>query len=148
MWHIPDNIPRTTTLRQLFSKYLDTSSVPRRSFFRILRHFSDDETEREKLEEFCTTEGAVRLKPINFIIRYLNSQFFNLQLADIQDELYEYTTRVRRTIREVISEFRSLKVSKEYIFDLFPLLRPRQFSIASSAFVGFELLCIAFILFA
>jgi sulfite reductase alpha subunit-like flavoprotein len=33
---------------------------------------------------------------------------------------------------EVLSEFRSAKVPREYVFDLFPTLRPREFSIASS----------------
>ncbi|KAL5520243.1 hypothetical protein ACEPAG_9456 [Sanghuangporus baumii] len=108
-WSIPKTIPRRTTLRQLFTRHLDINAVPRRSFFKVLRHFAANEMEKEKLSEFCTTQGA--------------------------DELYEYVTRVRRTIREVIAEFRSLKIPKEYIFDLFPLLRPRQFSIASSSLV-------------
>ncbi|OCB88873.1 riboflavin synthase domain-like protein [Sanghuangporus baumii] len=108
-WSIPESIPRRTTFRQLFARSLDINAVPRRSFFRVLRHFATNEMEKEKLSEFCTTQGA--------------------------DELYEYVTRVRRTICEVIAEFRSLKIPKEYIFDLFPLLRPRQFSIASSSLV-------------
>jgi sulfite reductase alpha subunit-like flavoprotein len=47
--------------------------------------------------------------------------------------LYEYTTRVRRTILEVLSEFRSVRVPREHIFELFPPLRPREFSIASAS---------------
>ncbi|KAL5479059.1 TAH18_1 [Sanghuangporus weigelae] len=108
-WSIPETIPRRTTLGQLFTRHLDINAVPRRSFFKVLRHFATNEMEKEKLSEFCTTQGA--------------------------DELYEYVTRVRRTVREVIAEFRSLKIPKEYIFDLFPPLRPRQFSIASSSLV-------------
>ena len=54
-----------------------------------------------------------------------------------QDELYEYCYRPRRTIREVLEEFRSARVPKEYIFDLFPPMRPREFSIASSVKVCF-----------
>ena len=50
----------------------------------------------------------------------------------IQDELYEYCYRVRRTILEVLSEFRHVQVPKDYVFDMFPPLRPREFSIASS----------------
>jgi FAD binding domain len=53
-------------------------------------------------------------------------------LAHTQDDLYEYCFRVRRTIQEVLTEFRSAKIPKEYIFDLFPPMRPREFSIASS----------------
>ena len=47
--------------------------------------------------------------------------------------MYDYTTRVRRTIREVLSEFRSVRVPRDHIFDLFPPLRPREFSIASAS---------------
>ncbi|KAL5479066.1 TAH18_3 [Sanghuangporus weigelae] len=64
--------------------------------------------EKEKLSEFCN-QGA--------------------------DELYEYVPRVRRTIREVITEFRSLKMPKEYMFGLSPLLGSGQFFIASSCLV-------------
>lgn len=51
----------------------------------------------------------------------------------MKDDLHEYTTRVKRTIREVLAEFRSLRIPREYVFDVFPLLRPREFSIASSS---------------
>ncbi|SRR6266702_3249788 len=56
-------------------------------------------------------------------------------LTRAQEELYEYATRLRRTIREVVAEFRSVRVPRDYIFDVFPPLRPREFSIASSALV-------------
>jgi sulfite reductase alpha subunit-like flavoprotein len=47
--------------------------------------------------------------------------------------LYEYTHRVRRTILEVLQDFRHVSIPLDYIFDVFPLIRPRQFSIASSS---------------
>lgn len=55
-----------------------------------------------------------------------------LNVLTSQDDLYDYCTSVRRTIREVFEEFHSAKIPKEYLFDLFPALRPREFSIASS----------------
>lgn len=58
-WKLPSIVPRVTTLRQLFTRYLDINAVPRRSFFKTLRHFANDELESEKLAEFCTPEGAV-----------------------------------------------------------------------------------------
>lgn len=100
----PLNTP--TTLRALITKHADINSVPRKSFIELLAHFTKDKMETEKLQEFCTPEGL--------------------------DELFDYTTRVRRTILEVLLEFRSAVVPKEYIADLFPELRPRQFSIASA----------------
>ena len=53
-------------------------------------------------------------------------------MSTIQDDLYDYTTRVRRTIAEVLADFRHLRIPREYVFDVFPPLRPREFSIASS----------------
>ncbi|EED81903.1 predicted protein [Postia placenta Mad-698-R] len=95
----------------LLCTYLDISAVPRRSFFAMLRHFVSDKLEEEKLDEFLSPEGA--------------------------DELYDYCQKPRRTIREVLEEFRSARIPREYIFDVFPTLRPRQFSIASSMKAGF-----------
>lgn len=57
---LPDHIPKTITLRRLFTRYLDITAVPRRSFFSLLRHFATDELEKEKLDEFLSEEGAVR----------------------------------------------------------------------------------------
>ncbi|KAH9999199.1 riboflavin synthase domain-like protein [Russula compacta] len=104
---LPDHLPRVSTLRALFTSHLDINAVPKRTFFRLLKHFATDERERKKLEEFSLPEGA--------------------------EELYDYTTRVRRTIREVLGEFRSVCVPRDHIFDLFPPLRPREFSIASAS---------------
>ncbi|KAJ3477514.1 hypothetical protein NLI96_g10410 [Meripilus lineatus] len=103
---LPDHMPTTLTLRQLFTRFLDITAIPRRSFFSYLRHFATNDLETEKIEEFLSEEGA--------------------------DDLYEYTTLVHRTIREVIADFRSVRIPKEYFFDVFPPLRPREFSIACS----------------
>ena len=95
------------TLRTLATTYLDICSVPRRSFFEMLKHFSTDEQHIEKFTEFCTSEG--------------------------QEELWDYTTRPRRTIVEVLADFwSSLKIPLEYVLDVFPTMKPRRFSIASS----------------
>jgi sulfite reductase alpha subunit-like flavoprotein len=50
---------RTVTLRDLFRNTLDFTSIPRKSFFELLRHFTDDPMEKEKFEEFCSPEGQV-----------------------------------------------------------------------------------------
>ncbi|KAI0746992.1 riboflavin synthase domain-like protein [Daedaleopsis nitida] len=104
---LPDHLPTTTTIREIFTRYVDINAVPRRSFFALLKHFTTDEMERDKLEEFLNGEEGA-------------------------DDLYEYCQRPRRTIREVLEEFRSARIPRDYVFDLFPPLRPRQFSIASS----------------
>ncbi|TRM58748.1 riboflavin synthase domain-like protein [Schizophyllum amplum] len=101
---LPALLPHTSTLRQLFTRYVDFNTVPRRGFFDWLRYFTTDELERERIGEF---------------------------LGD-GDDLYDYTTRVRRTIAEVLADFRNVRIPPEYVFDVFPPMRPREFSIASS----------------
>ncbi|GFQ75650.1 NADPH-dependent diflavin oxidoreductase 1 [Trichonephila clavata] len=96
------------TVRQCATTYFDIMSIPRRSFFEIFRHFSQDELEKEKLEEFTTAAG--------------------------QEELYDYCNRPRRNILEVLKDFphTTPHVPFEYFFDMIPSIRPRSFSIASS----------------
>ncbi|KAF8637155.1 hypothetical protein AX17_003059 [Amanita inopinata Kibby_2008] len=103
---LPPDLPRITTLRELFTRFLCFNAVPRRTFFQYLRYFTKDELEAERLDEFLSPNGA--------------------------DDLYDYCFRVKRTVREVLSEFRHVDIPLDYIFDVFPSLRPRQFSIASS----------------
>ncbi|KAH9451386.1 hypothetical protein Pst134EB_018857 [Puccinia striiformis f. sp. tritici] len=49
------------------------------------------------------------------------------------DDLYDYITKSRWTISAVLSEFKSTKIPIEYIFDVFPPIRPCQFLISSSS---------------
>ncbi|KAH9451375.1 hypothetical protein Pst134EB_018846 [Puccinia striiformis f. sp. tritici] len=76
-------------------------------FTEWISHFTTDTLEREKLIKFCLMEG--------------------------QDDLYDYITKSRWTISAVLSEFKSTKIPIEYIFDVFPPIRPCQFLISSSS---------------
>lgn len=96
----------TLSLRSLLTDHLDIMSIPRRSFFSKLAHFTEDEFHRERLLEFTNPE-------------YI-------------DELYDYTTRPRRSILEVLQEFESVKLPWKRLCSLIPAIRGRQFSIASA----------------
>ena len=88
---------------------LDLQAVPGRYFFELLAKFTDDEQEKEKFIEFTTIEG--------------------------QQELFNYCNRPRRNSLEVLSDFSLHTVPNipfEYLFDLFPVMKPRSFSIANS----------------
>lgn len=50
--------------------------------------------------------------------------------------MYAYCQRVRRTLAEVLSDFSSAKVPLDYVLDMIPELRARQYSIASAAHVS------------
>lgn len=99
------------TLRSLIKYHLDIISIPRRSFFSLLWHFIDPSTpdgqrEQEKLREF----GSL----------------------DEPEDLYDYANRPRRLILETLLEFQNnLTIPVSYILDLFPLIKPRIFLIAS-----------------
>lgn len=99
------------TLRTLLEYHVDLTSIPRRLFFSVLHHFvnastPDGEREKEKLFEFSILENL--------------------------EDLYNYANRPRRLILETLMEFaENLTIPVEYIVDLFPLINPRLFLIAS-----------------
>ncbi|QSS65851.1 electron transfer flavoprotein beta-subunit [Histoplasma capsulatum] len=69
------------TLRILLTDYLDIMAIPRRSFFSNIAHYTEDPMHKERLLEFANPE-------------YI-------------DEFYDYTSRPRRSILEVLHEFES-----------------------------------------
>ena len=96
------------TVKELVSRFLSIHSIPKRSFFDLIWNFSQDDLERQKLKEFASTEG--------------------------QEEVYNYCIRPKRTILEVLSDFPNTcsKIPLNYLPDLIPIIKPREFSIASS----------------
>ncbi|RMZ88632.1 hypothetical protein DV736_g4138, partial [Chaetothyriales sp. CBS 134916] len=90
----------TTTLRHLLTSHLDITAIPRRSFFSHLARFTTSTLHKDRLLEFT------------------NPEFL--------DEYYDYATRPRRSILEVLQEFDSVKLPwcqveptpKATIFDL------------------------------
>ncbi|KAH8172787.1 flavodoxin domain-containing protein [Sarocladium implicatum] len=95
----------TTTLRTLLLHNIDFTAVPRRSFLKNMSYFSDDEYHKERLLEFTMT--------------------------DYLDEYFDYATRSRRSIIEVLEEFHSVKIPAHRLLDIFPLIRGRDFSVAN-----------------
>lgn len=72
---LPAHLPQPSTVRDLVTHCLDITCVPRRSFFEFLSHFSPNDLERSKLQEFSSAQG--------------------------QEERYAYCNRPRRTSLEV-----------------------------------------------
>lgn len=70
-----------------------------------MRRVATDEREVERLDEF---------------------------LSD-PDEIFDYATRPGRTIVETQADFREICLPREYLCEILPPLRRRQFSIASSS---------------
>ena len=113
---------RPITFRQMLTGHLDLNAIPRRPFFSLIGHFTEDQFQKDRLFEFTRPEYV--------------------------DELYDYTTRPRRSILEVLQEFDTVKIPWQWAANVLPELRGRQFSISSggrlkkdsAGFARFELL--------
>lgn len=95
--------------RDVLTDHLDLTAIPRRSFFSKIAHFCHDQTQKARLLEFGQPEFL--------------------------DELYDYTSRPRRSILEVLQEFDSVKIPWQWAVYVLPELRGRQFSIASGGWL-------------
>ncbi|KAJ9082295.1 NAPDH-dependent diflavin reductase, variant 2 [Entomophthora muscae] len=104
---VPSFFCTPKTLREIVSKYVDLRGTPRRTLVEYLYYFSSDELEKEKFHEWLTT-------------------------ADGQEDMAAYLHRPRRTLLEVLADFRSYKVPLDYLLDAFAPIQARSFSIASS----------------
>lgn len=94
-----------TSLRSLLLNNIDITAIPRRSFLKSMSYFCTDPDHKERLLEF--------------------------NMPDYIDEYFDYATRSRRTIIEVLEEFTSVQIPAERVLDIFPLIRGRDFSIAN-----------------
>ncbi|XP_024940273.1 NADPH-dependent diflavin oxidoreductase 1 isoform X4 [Cephus cinctus] len=105
---VPSVLTRDLTLQEVAEQYWDLSFKPRRSTMQTLAFISDDELEKEKLIEFTTPTG--------------------------QEELFNYVTRPRRNIIEVLHDFphTTRKLNIKLLFEIMSPIKPRAFSIASS----------------
>ena len=99
------NISSNCTLRDIILNNIDFNAIPRRSFLKSISYYTNNPDHKERLLEFTMTE-------------YL-------------DEYFDYATRPRRSIIEVLEEFTSVEIPPSRIFDIFPLIRGRDFSIAN-----------------
>nr|OQO32197.1 hypothetical protein B0A51_00566 [Rachicladosporium sp. CCFEE 5018] len=100
----------TCTIRWLLENVLDIMSIPRRSFFANLAYFAGTGTEDEV---------------------YQRDRLLELANPELIDELWDYTTRPKRTILEVMMDFTTINIPWQYVLSVLPIMRGRQFSIAS-----------------
>ncbi|XP_064542258.1 NADPH-dependent diflavin oxidoreductase 1 [Drosophila montana] len=111
---LPLPLPYATPISlQQAAKYIwDLSARPRQRLLEVLAQNCEDEMEREKLLEFCSAEGL--------------------------DDLIAYVNRPRRTLLELLSDFRQAmaKLTLSHLFEMMPLIQTRSFSIASAASSG------------
>ncbi|KAL3234949.1 NADPH-dependent diflavin oxidoreductase 1 [Nakaseomyces bracarensis] len=106
------------TLRNLLKYHCDFMSIPRTTFFLKVWTFATDVSRLER--------GVEQMK---------DQQEKLYEFATDQDmqELYDYCNRPRRSIMEVIEDFQSLHLPWKYLLDYMPTIKPRFYSISSSA---------------
>lgn len=110
LWKVPNLFPfqsaaSTYTIRKLLTHHLDIMAIPKRSFFKLISNLTDDETHKARLLEFSDPAFS--------------------------DDYFDYATRPRRSILEVLQEFPSVRIPWQDVTHIFPKIRGRQFSIAS-----------------
>jgi sulfite reductase alpha subunit-like flavoprotein len=98
------------TIRWLLENVLDIMSIPRRSFFANLAYFAGSSNEDEEFQK---------------------ERLLELANPELIDELWDYTTRPKRTILEVMMDFTTIQIPWQYALSALPIMRGRQFSIAS-----------------
>ncbi|KAK8051242.1 flavodoxin [Apiospora rasikravindrae] len=105
--HAPKNCypVEGTTLRQLLLHNYDITAIPKRIFFDHIKFFATEKMQIQRITEFADPTYS--------------------------DEFYDYTSRPRRSILEVLQEFSSVKVPYQWVPSIFPLIRGREYSIAS-----------------
>ncbi|KAJ8129756.1 hypothetical protein O1611_g3875 [Lasiodiplodia mahajangana] len=94
-----------STLRDLLTHNYDITCIPRRSFFTMIAFYAGDLTHKERLREFADPGRS--------------------------DEFWDYTSRPRRSILEVLQDFPSVQIPYQHIPSVFPVIRGREYSIAS-----------------
>lgn len=105
----------STSLHHLLKHKIDLSSVPNRLFFMKIWNF----------QETSDVSAA------NTLSQHKQKLYEFGHLEDDYDYL-EYVYRPRRSILEILYDFYFIKLPLEYLLDLMPMIRPRQYSISSS----------------
>ncbi|EGO59010.1 hypothetical protein NEUTE1DRAFT_120894 [Neurospora tetrasperma FGSC 2508] len=95
---------KDATIRDVLTHNFDISAVPKRTFLEFMAYHTTNPLEKERLHELT-------------------------QRGD-SDEFYDYTSRPRRTILEVLEDFPGVKIPYTRLLE-FPIIRPREFSLCN-----------------
>ncbi|KAI0206460.1 riboflavin synthase domain-like protein [Astrocystis sublimbata] len=95
------------TLRNLLTDNYDITCIPRRQFFFQIASYTKDPTHKQRLRDFADPRRS--------------------------DEFYDYTSRPRRSILEILQDFPSVRIPYQHVPGIFPTIRGREYSIASPA---------------
>lgn len=107
MHNVPEGFVKlpNSTLRDLLTHNLDITAIPKRYFFELAANHCSDPTHELRLREFAN--------------------------AAYTDEYYDYATRPRRSILEVLHDFPTVRFPFSWALAVFPIIRGRVYSICS-----------------
>ncbi|KAI3332103.1 riboflavin synthase domain-like protein [Xylariaceae sp. AK1471] len=100
---------KNSTLRDLLIHNYDITCIPRRTFFTEIAHYTEDPAHKERLREFAD--------------------------PGYSDEFWDYTSRPRRSILEVLQDFPTVRIPYQHVPAVFPVIRGREYSIASGGYL-------------
>ncbi|XP_072544806.1 methionine synthase reductase [Salminus brasiliensis] len=104
---VPSYIPHKCTLQYLLTWCLEIRSVPKKAFVRALVEWTQDSTEKRRLQELCSREGSA-----------------------------DYNRFVRDTnvcLLDLLQAFKSCSPPLSLVIEHLPKLQPRAYSAASSS---------------
>uniref|UniRef100_A0AC35UG45 5-methyltetrahydrofolate-homocysteine methyltransferase reductase n=1 Tax=Rhabditophanes sp. KR3021 TaxID=114890 RepID=A0AC35UG45_9BILA len=101
---LPEYIPKVSTLRYIFTHCLDIRRTPGRPVLRILADGCQDECEKRRLLELCSTQGMA--------------------------EFNKHVRSAGITLTDVLMSFPSCTPSVDRLIELLPRLIPRPYTVA------------------
>lgn len=110
----PTRMERVLTLFQLLKVHLDIVRVPSRFFFSVIK-------------KYVTKDHPLAEQHLEKLLELSEEDVSEAGL----DSFLDYVWRPKRRPAEILRDFGSLKVPLDCLFDLFPWIKPRSFSIAS-----------------
>ncbi|XP_070603131.1 methionine synthase reductase isoform X2 [Erythrolamprus reginae] len=103
---LPQHIPDNSTVKFMFTWYLEIRAVPKKAFLRSLVNYTTDINEKRRLQELCSKQGSL-----------------------------EYNTFIRDrsvTLLDLLRVFPTCKPSLSLLIEHLPKLQARPYSAASS----------------
>ena len=100
------HIKTPCSVRKCFLEYVDITSVPRKSFLRLLAEFCTDDNDKYSLMELCSRNGR---------------ELYNQQIQKAEPGLLD-----------ILKKYKSCAPSLESLVDALPPLLPRMYSITNS----------------
>lgn len=120
---IQDDEQKTVqTLEDILRYEVDLKSLPKRNFFMKIWNFQSIESQNVNVED------EENMQTLNSHKRKL---FEFGHAADPYDYI-EYVVQPRRTILEILFDFEYIKIPFEYILQILPKIKERQYSLSSS----------------